>query len=433
MNRALAIALALVLLTSTCSAPPARAQDQNEPARDVSPLTVVEQAWTTVRDRFYDPAFNGADWNALGNELRRTAPALKSDAELSAAINAALASLKSSHTRHYHRGQREYYELLDIFNPEGINVERFKGCGTGLVHYIGIGVVSVVIDGRTFASDVYEAGPAAKAGVLPGDELISVEDRPWSDITAFADREGKPTRLLIQRTSDESSRATLTVTPLRINPFTLFKESLRASARVMDRDGRRLGYVRVRSYANPAYQEILIDLLRTTLKDVDGLVLDLRGGWGGASPEYINAFNPMVPSLQGRNRPAPGDAKSDTDWESTDFAFRKPLVLLVDADTRSGKEVFAYALKKHARATLVGQKTAGAVLGGSPFPLPDGSLLYLAVRDIRVDDQRLEGVGVDVDVRATRTIPYAVGRDLQFDQAIETLTRLVTPVPSDRK
>ena len=127
------------------------------------------------------------------------------------------------------------------------------------------------------------------------------------------------------------------------------------------------------------------------------------------------------------------DAKSDTDWESTDFAFRKPLVLLVDADTRSGKEVFAYALKKHARATLVGQKTAGAVLGGSPFPLPDGSLLYLAVRDIRVDDQRLEGVGVDVDVRATRTIPYAVGRDLQFDQAIETLTRLVTPVPSDRK
>ncbi len=422
MNRLLClIVLASVYLTTrtTFAQPPS---DAPPPA----PSVIVERAWLTVRDSFYDPALSGIDWASERDHLLSLAAGATSGADTSALINASLAKLRASHTRHFHPAQREYYELLDIFNPDGIDTQRFPGFGTGLVHYIGVGVVTTTIDGNTFASEVYEAGPAAAAGLLVGDQLIGVEDGPWSDIAAFADREGIPTRLRIQRTSDPESRTTLTVTPARIHPTTLYKESLRASARIIDRAGKRMGYVRVRSYANPAYHDILTDLLSTSLKDIDGLVLDFRGGWGGASPDYLNLFNPMLPTLDTRPREDTPNADHATDWESRRFSFRKPLVLLVDSETRSGKEIMAYSLKKHQRATLVGERTAGAVLAGSPFPLPDASLLYLAVRDVRVDGERLEGVGVEVDISASRTVPFAIGTDAPFDRAVEALFTILS-------
>ena len=53
-----------------------------------------------------------------------------------------------------------------------------------------------------------------------------------------------------------------------------------------------IGYVHVWSYASDAYQEALEQLLgEGALKDADALVLDLREGWGGAVPDYLDLFN----------------------------------------------------------------------------------------------------------------------------------------------
>jgi carboxyl-terminal processing protease len=79
----------------------------------------------------------------------------------------------------------------------------------------------------------------------------------------------------------------------------------------------------------------------------------------------------------------------------------------------------ARALQRSGRATLVGERTAGAVLGGSAFLLDDGAILYLAVRDVLVDGERLEGVGVQPDRIVPDDLRYAAGRDRQRDAAIE--------------
>jgi len=55
--------------------------------------------------------------------------------------------------------------------------------------------------------------------------------------------------------------------------------------------------------------------------------------------------------------------------------------------------VVAFAVKKQKLGTLVGQRSAGAVLGGTPFLLGDRSLLLLAAADALVDGERLEGRG----------------------------------------
>jgi hypothetical protein len=87
------------------------------------------------------------------------------------------------------------------------------------------------------------------------------------------------------------------------------------------------------------------------LKDVDGLVLDLRGGWGGAQPEYTELFVGGAPIMTYVGR--------DGRENFASFRWRRPVVVLVDEGTRSGKEVVTYGLKRQG-VRVVGTRTAGA-------------------------------------------------------------------------
>ena len=61
------------------------------------------------------------------------------------------------------------------------------------------------------------------------------------------------------------------------------------------------------------------------------------------------------------------------------------------------------------------------MLAGRPFVLSDGSLLYLAVADVLVDGERLEGVGVAPDIEVARDLPFSNGKDPQKDAAFDAL------------
>lgn len=406
------IAPVLLALTSWL-VPAARAQVDETPD---SPAAVFLEAWRITKLAFYDPDMRGVDWDAVRDELLPRARAAATQAELSAVINDALSRLKASHTGHYAPHQREYYELLDIFHPDGVPERAGSKIRPGPVEYVGIGLATRVIDGRVFVEDVYDTGPAAEAGILPGDELIAVEGGPWGDVEPFRNREGLPTTVTIQRTPDPSSRRDLTVTPRRIRPRELFLDALNASAQLIGRDGCSIAYVRVRSYGHRSYHEALRQLLADTFADADGLVIDLRGGWGGASPAYMDIFNPVAPRLTYRDREGK-ERNFDPTW-------RRPVALLIDGGTRSGKEALAHAFKTHRIGPLAGERTAGAVLAGTPRPLADGSVLYVAVADVTVDGVTLEGVGVEPDVVAPRRLPYAAGRDEQRDAAVAEVARL---------
>jgi carboxyl-terminal processing protease len=95
-------------------------------------------------------------------------------------------------------------------------------------------------------------------------------------------------------------------------------------------------------------------------------------------------------------------------------------VVLVDEGTRSGKEVVTYALKRHG-VPVVGTRTAGALLAAQGFLLSDGSLLVLAVSDVRLDGERLEGQGVAPDIEVPFPLPYAAGHDPQLEAALAEL------------
>jgi carboxyl-terminal processing protease len=171
--------------------------------------------------------------------------------------------------------------------------------------------------------------------------------------------------------------------------------------------------VHIWSYAGDQYQEQLQDdLIDGLFKEVDELILDLRDGWGGASPSYLNIFTAKIPDMTTIRRDGSRNKRS--------FQWKKPVVLLVNEGTRSGKEILAFGFQQYQIGPVVGSKTAGAVVGGSAFVMDDASLLYLAVVDVLVNDKyRLEGMGITPDVNVPFSLEYAQGADPQKEKAIE--------------
>ena len=82
--------------------------------------------------------------------------------------------------------------------------------------------------------------------------------------------------------------------------------------------------------------------------------------------------------------------------------------MLVNGGTRSGKEVLADGFKKYRLGEVIGSRTEGAVLAATVF-LIGGGLLLLAVEDVHVDGERLEGVGVAPTIEVQADPSVAIG------------------------
>jgi len=106
-----------------------------------------------------------------------------------------------------------------------------------------------------------------------------------------------------------------------------------------------------------------------------------------------------------------------------DVKWRKPVAMLVNRGTRSGKEVLAYGFKTYGIGEVIGTPTARAVLASSAFLMGNGDLLLLAVDDVLVDGHRLEGVGVTPTIEVPFDYRYAAGKDPQLDRAVQVLAR----------
>lgn len=411
-DRRLAVFLSGLLVVFLCIVIPAALSALKPPQ-----VAVFEQVWQTVRDNFYDPNFNGADWKNIRQKYQPQVANVASEAQLAEVINQMLAELKASHTHFYTSAEPAYYELAGIFKLQ----QQLKPfLPNGKLEYTGIGAVTQRSDGKTFIKAILDGSPAAQAGLQVGDQILSVNDQPFQPIQSFVNQADRAVQVRIQRTADPTSGQTISVTPQRFDPARMFVDAMNASAQVIEQAGKRIGYIHVWSYADRIYQDQLEEqLFEEKLKNTDGLIWDLRDGWGGASPEYLNLFTAPVPEVTFIGR--------DGQPNRYDVQWKKPVVMLVNEGSRSGKEILAYGFRKYRVGTIVGSKTAGAVLAGRAFVMKDGSLLYLAVADVKVDGQRLEGEGVTPDVEVPRTIEYAQGSDPQKERAIQVVTTAVRP------
>lgn len=370
----------------------------------VEHVNIVKKIDEIVRENFFDPA-RLADFD----ELAATGKSFSREK-----INEVLLALKASHTGYYTSDQIAYYELADIYSFAITQESSHLFGSDGKVTYPGIGMITAKINNSRFVTDVYDGGPAAIAGVRTGDEILSIDGKPYEEIKSFKNKVGKSVILQLRREQD-GQPVDVPVTVNLIEPKKAFTAAVAASIRTIGYHGADIGYIRLWSFTSDETRELIKKEVGSgRLKNADALILDLRSRWGGAPLDAAEIFVGKTPSGEMIAR----DGKVTV----TNVRWNKPVIAIIDKGTRSGLEVFAYALGKN-DIPLVGENTAGAVLGATAFLLPNGGLLTLPVMDVRTDGKVLEGIGIRPDIKVARPIPYTGGTDPQLTAALAAIRK----------
>jgi carboxyl-terminal processing protease len=393
--RCLAASCFLLLAFTGCSSVP-RAYTEPAPlsadARTALNLKVHDAVWQLVKDKHFDPNFGGVNWDAMRTKYRTAAADAKNDAELYRILEHLCRELRESH-------------LVPLPPQRTFEIRTAR--------HMAVGMGWMALEGRQVITDIIPGGPAAEAGVQPGWVLIACEGRPLTEAPPISAQPGHPVTYTFLDLHNEAR--TITFQP-ELLPI--------VDQQVSEALPGGYHYLRFDKFD----RESLFWLNRELKahRDAPGVVIDLRENPGG----YIYAANLAIAQFfdhtisTGSFVRRSGSASEGHGWSLFSAKYRGRVAVLTSGATGSAAEIFAHVLQYEKRATIVGRRTAGAVIISRTYSLPDGGMLQLPIQDYRGrDGQRLEGRGVipDVGVRPLGLTDLRKGRDHDVEVALTAL------------
>jgi len=354
---------------------------------DASTTALIDDAWQLVESRFFG-----------------TLPTTQTRAY--SAIRGLLSSLNDPYTV--------------LVEPSAARLESDQLRG----QYGGIGVdLRRDAEGRARLSP-YPDRPAARAGVLDGDELVAVDGTPVSIAQRLDEIEarlrgdiGTRVHLSLVRAAQpleiEVERAQI------IPPSTVW--------RLID-NAPGIGYISIRVFTDRTVDEVrrAVDDLRQ--RGARAIALDLRDNGGGLLQSAVDVTGQFVDGLvmiELRRDGSEQQFLAPNGGSARDL----PLAILVNHSTASASEIVAGALRDRGRAILVGELTYGKGSVQSIFQLADGASLHVTTAEWFTPSRRpFNGQGLQPDIEVVRTADdRAAGRDPVLDRAVAYLQS--PPVP----
>lgn len=257
-----------------------------------------------------------------------------------------------------------------------------------------------------------QGGEAEKAGLRNNDLLLTIDGKPFTPVKSLEACLDKPVKVKFKRDGKEYETQ---VTPQAQNALDMFFDATRKSAKVIEVDGKKIGYVRIWTMVDKEFKDYLEQYVtRGPGKDTDAFVYDIRDGFGGRPEGYYEPF--FAPQYE-------------LDWKMMGLditqitGYGKPVVLLTNKGTRSAKEVVSRIFKASKRAVLMGDQTAGDVLGTTPFQINDWAYLEIPMVELNFNGVRLEKNPVVPDI-ALGTEFSAQGEDLYMQPALNKAAEL---------
>lgn len=302
-------------------------------------------------------------------------------------------------------------------------------------NYSGVGLDVSFEAGKVIVVTPLDGTPAQRAGILPGDMLVSVDDilvdekhvedtigrmrgLPGTGVTVDVVREGE----------DE---------PLR---FALIRSEIRVKTVRSEYLGNGFGYIRLTGFSDRTADDLTDaakDLQIQAGNELRGVVLDLRNNPGGvldAAVDIADAFldRGLIVRGTGRIREArfthyatPGDILSGVE-----------LAVLINGGSASASEIVAGALQENDRARLVGETTFGKGSVQTIIPLSEGRAIKLTTsRYLTPSGRSINGTGIEPDIvvhaRNPRKQFGRAGNDIDpsEDEQLQEALRVIGYVP----
>lgn len=263
--------------------------------------------------------------------------------------------------------------------------------------YSGIGVV-IGADGsgayRVMA--VFPESSAEKAGLEPGDEILSVDGKPAAemDIEAAANairgESGTTVSLEIRRRDG----AVLAVTADRgqVNMPTVDGEMLE--------DG--IGYIHIFSFAAHTPEEFRKEYSRLASQGMEKLVVDVRGNPGGVIESVVGVADQILSNGTVVSFVDKHGNRRDYAAEGTDH--RIPLAVLIDKNSASASEILAGAVQDKKEGTVIGETSYGKGTVQSVITISSREAIKVSIAEyLTAAGRKIDKVGIEPDIPAAQT------------------------------
>jgi Tol biopolymer transport system component/C-terminal processing protease CtpA/Prc len=359
--------------------------------------------WRTLGERFYDPAMNGTDWNALLESHQPLAAGARDSRQFDRVVSQLFGELNASHLSF----------LRTPWPGEAAQAPREEKTA-----HPGMEFTDEPVDGPLVIARVIAGSPVAK-WVEPGETVLRIGGREVTNFTPlhrlFKGAADRPLPVVIR---DKSGRER--VIELRCISY--------ARARSLDAEQQHaianksmpggISYLPVPNMNRETFDRIESAVYQAALKSA-GMILDLRDNGGGREADrLLSLFCQPAHSLTlPRGGPAgyPYDRLAHAAWH-------KPLVVLCNEGTFSNSEIFCHAILLTKRAPVVGVATAGGVISAVKAKIPGVGELQVPFRGwfhaktgVNLD---LNGAQPDFPVNLTPADQDG-GRDPQLEKALE--------------
>ncbi|MCI8760204.1 MAG: S41 family peptidase [Clostridia bacterium] len=317
-----------------------------------------------------------------------------------------------------------YIEGLDDPYTEYISKEEMKDyLEDTMGNFVGIGIYMVknTENNKIQVLAPIKNSPAQKAGILPGDLIVAVDDVSYTgeDMSTVSNKikgeEGTSVKIEILRGTENKT-------------FELKRESIKVNpveGKVLE---NKIGYIEFSSFDEGTAQDFKAKYEELQKQGIQSLIIDLRNNGGGIVDEALDIADYIADKDSVLLYEVDKNNKEEVKKSENNPIINMPIVLLTNENTASSSEILAGALKDLGKAKTCGVKTYGKGVIQQVLTLPDGSGLKItSEKYLTPNKTEINKIGIEPDEKVN--LPDTVKNvllveekdDTQLQKAIEML------------
>lgn len=317
-----------------------------------------------------------------------------------------------------------YIEGLDDPYTEYISKEDmqdFMDDTTGNFVGIGIYMVKDTETNKIMVLAPIKNSPAEKAGILPGDLIISVDGVNYSadDMSVAATKikgeEGTTVKLEILR-GTETLNFELKRENIKVNPV---------EGKVLE---NKIGYIEFSSFDEGTAEDFKAKYEELEKQGIQSLIIDLRNNGGGIVDEALKIADYIADKGSVLLYEVDKNNNEKVEKSENDPIINMPIIILTNENTASSSEILAGALKDLGKAKTCGTTTYGKGVIQQLLTLPDGSGIKITSEEYLTPNRtKINEIGIEPDEKVelpdtvTNVLRVEEKDDTQLQKAIEML------------